>query len=467
MGVCQGMHSAHIRPASSRRWVVEFGCLAAWCVLGFCSVFFGGETLSFSKAAFENARVLADFEQGVPVSSFVQPGFRPRDAKIAMILERESPVGGKFARFLIGSDHRDLFFQYAVRWRYLVNGTALYRELPLNCLTFTLRVRNGSPLIDVGKNTLGVWTYHWAPGDRWVGGKNGRSGTTDSMMHGYANMRLLPGAEGRWVRVELSPSAFRHQREYYHFYAARAVSGELDFFSSLRQLQFRVLANVGNITPLDIDNMAVVRKEATAIFEPDYVAREVPSSEAEVRVPIVLINPTNRARRYRVFISSFLGTSRSELNRAFGEADSVGAPTAVQKAVGGDGGLGVAYLADAKGEPAGYREIGVAAGGKWKGFLVHRLRPEMLGPSVTVRYRGRKWAVRRDTLTTSVIAWDPDEPSAPGMEWIRVAPSNADDGQHRPPPGFPPQERPPEGWRSEDVPPDQVAAYLVTEITLR
>ncbi|NOY45291.1 MAG: hypothetical protein GXP50_07555 [Deltaproteobacteria bacterium] len=75
--------------------------------------------------------------------------------------------------------------------------------------------------------------------------------------------------------------------------------------------------------------------------------------------------------------------------------------------------------------------------------------------------------MRRDTLTTSVIAWDPDEPSSPGMEWIRVAPSNADDGRHRPPPGFPPQERPPEGWRSRDVPPDQAAAYLVTEITLR
>ncbi|GAB6064078.1 hypothetical protein [Deferrisoma palaeochoriense] len=416
--------------------------------------------------------VLADFERGALVSGDGYPGWRPEDVrKIAVLTLDDGSRYGRFFFAAAGISERSAYLRYRMRRRYLATGTSVLSAPPEpNVVRFRLRLPADSVLTcDEGaRPTLGVWTYHLAPEDPFVGGADGTSGSTDSMMHGYANFCVHPGARGRWLEVMLAPSAFRQQRDYYHWFAAQGVTGEVPFVASLRELQFVVFPkDEGGVHPVDLDEIALDRVEPTGVFEPGFRRLDAWAEGGDVVVPVRLVNPTNRDRRYRVFVSSELGASREALYRAFVDADSDGAPTAVQKAVGGDGGLGVAVLTDATGEPVGYREIAVPAGGAWEGSLVHRIRPEMLGPPVAVRYREHTWTVRRDTLTTSVIAWDPDEPATLDMDEIVVAPSNADDGRHAPPPGFPPQETPPDGWQSADVPAGQVGAYLVTEITLR
>jgi hypothetical protein len=74
------------------------------------------------------------------------------------------------------------------------------------------------------------------------------------------------------------------------------------------------------------------------------------------------------------------------------------------------------------------------------------------------------FTVRRDTLMTSAIFWDPDEPrlSDPAVVFIG---SNADAG-HPAPPGFPAFRDPPSGWHSTDVPPDQVGGSFVSVLRL-
>lgn len=412
---------------------------------------------------------LADFEAGVPAPTATAAGFHPRASELAVPLSGGARGTGRFGRFFLTPYSRSAYFQYGLRRRYLATGTSLYRPGAANALSFWIRVGEGSHLLcGEAEGRLGVWTYHWRSDDRFVGGANGTSGTTDSMMHGYANVCLDQAAAGRWVRVELSESAFKQQRDYYHFYAARGVTGGLEFFPSLRQLQFVLLGSFDGVEQVDLDELELLRRTPTAAFEPEYAALAASVAEGDLHVPVVLKNPTGRHRRYRVFASSALGVSRDALNRVFGESDDIQAITAVQKGVGGGGGVGAAELRDADGADviAGAREIAIPAGGEWRGTLVHRLRPEMRGDSRTVAHGGRSWEARRDTLTTSLIAWDPDEPPGEGMAWVRAPGSNADAARHTPPPGFPPQTRPPRGWRSEDVPLGQVGAYLVTEIRL-
>jgi hypothetical protein len=90
----------------------------------------------------------------------------------------------------------------------------------------------------------------------------------------------------------------------------------------------------------------------------------------------------------------------------------------------------------------------------------------MLGRTKGIRAKKYKVYAKRNTLTTSVIVWDPYEESVNEMSYLDVLPSNADDGKHSSPPGFPSQKKPPKGWRSKDIPMNQVGGYFVSVIQL-
>jgi len=416
--------------------------------------------------------VLADFEAGFPFARGKDAGFREQDRKTSAIVSTGANGTAKSAKFFLSPDERSFFLQRGKRRQYLGSGSSVYSPDGPNCLSFWLRVPPGSHLLSAdSKDTFGVWTYHWSPGDLGVGGANNTSGTTDSMMHGYANFRLVPEAADRWVNVTLSPSAFRQQRDYYHFFAARAVTGQLGFFPSLRQLQFTLLGRQESLGILQIDQIQLTSQAPTALCEPEYTALTAAPSGREVNMPLTIRNPTDRDRTYHVFISSCLGMSRADLNRVFAHFDSIQVITHFQYAVGGRGGIGVAALVPTGRSPAEWNymehEISVPAGGRWEGNLVHAVRPEMLGDWVDVKWGEETLVARRDTLTTSVIVWDPKEPASPGMKYVRWQSSNTDNGDHPVPPGFPKQFRPPDGWRSGDVPLDQVGGYFVSEITLK
>ncbi|MGH7440233.1 MAG: hypothetical protein ACRENE_31460, partial [Polyangiaceae bacterium] len=77
---------------------------------------------------------------------------------------------------------------------------------------------------------------------------------------------------------------------------------------------------------------------------------------------------------------------------------------------------------------------------------------------------GHTYTVRRNTITTSLIVWDPSAPHA-GDASVVFTGSNAD-SSHAPPPGFPSFVAPPTGWASTDVPIDQVGGYFVSSLTL-
>lgn len=411
---------------------------------------------------------MVGFEAGVPTVPRAPVGFRAQDTE--SLARVPGGAGGTpwAARAFLAPGRDSLFLQGRVRRLYLWNGRSVYEPGRMNLLRFWIRVEPGSPLVSVeGRNTLGVWTYHWRPEDPKVGGPSNQGLMTDSNMHGYANLYLRPGCEGRWLRVELSPSAFQQQRNYYHWYAAQGVTGEYDFFGTLRQIQLKYLGPWEGPVTFDLDEIGFERRNPTVVVEPGFVRREARASGGPVAVPVELRNPTDRGRRYRYFISSEIGASREALYQPMWRYDRVYPGRVIQQAVGGDGGLGAAVLVDGAGREVGFREIRIPAGGTWRGALVHRVRPEMLGPWVEVEIEGERHLARRNTLTTSAVFWDPDEPPAGDMGCVDAAPSNADDGRHPAPPGFPPQERPPEGWRSEDIPLDQVGGYFVSELTLR
>jgi hypothetical protein len=112
------------------------------------------------------------------------------------------------------------------------------------------------------------------------------------------------------------------------------------------------------------------------------------------------------------------------------------------------------------------REIVIPAGGTWQGALRHHVKPQMLGPEINLQDQDKVFTARRDTLTSSIIVWDPDDPGQGLARFIKTRPSNADDAKHKVPPGFPRQIRPEQGWRSEDIPLDQIGANIVTVLTL-
>ncbi|CAG0965436.1 hypothetical protein ANRL2_01216 [Anaerolineae bacterium] len=423
---------------------------------------------------------LASFESEIPSSDLGDPiGFRQSDFYRGKLAESGADGSKKSATFRLepGKDN-DLFFQGSVRRRYLVTRNERYLKIGPNVFSMWIHLPEESQLIArdgdataEGKplpNSLGIWTYHWRSGDMGVGGKSNKSLATDSNMHGYADFSFTEKAAGRWVKVTLSPSAFRISRNYYHFFAAQAVTDDLELFPSLRQLQFHVHPKIEKPELLQIDEIKLERREPTARFAREFHSAVVKKDAGDVVVPVTIRNPTDRERRYRVYISSFLGAVRETLHKALVESDDLSIMRQLQQEVKGDGGLGAVELLFENGPPviASARDIIIPAGGSWKGKLVHHVKPEMLGVKVMAVKEGRLFSAKRDTLTTSVIVWDPYDPANGEMDFVKVNPHNSDDENRSLPPGFPKPKRPAEGWRSEDIPLNQVGGYFVSVLTL-
>ena len=416
--------------------------------------------------------VLVDFERGIPCSHEGDTvGFRRQDRLRCRIVEGGAEQSEKSGVFKIGPEYKDIFFQGDVRRKYLATKSEKYIENGPNTLCFWVKLPSDSILINrieeiKNKNTLGVWTYHWKYGDMRVGGKSNMGLATDSMMHGYSNFRFNEKAAGRWVKVILSSSAFQQCRNYFHFYAARGTTDNLKFFPSIRQLQFRIFPRLEREENFRIDQIKLIYRKPTAIFEKDFFEGKISKDAGDFSLPVILKNPTSKDRKYRVFISSFLGVEREVMNKAVFLTDRLRPARIMQHAVGGNGGIGAVELKSENGKSVMGKEISIPAGGIWKGKLVHHIKPGMLGKEVAVTHGDLKFHVRRDTLTTSVIVWDPEDIGTQKMDYIRVKPDNSDDGNHAAPPGFPKQYRPPKGYRSEDIPLSQVGAYFVSVLHL-
>jgi hypothetical protein len=415
---------------------------------------------------------LADFESGaIPSSDTMAEGFRGADVTSGTIVHPGANGTTAAAQFDFKANGA-IFFQGMTRQQYL-DGSSTYHPDLANAVEFYLRVPMGSMLLSAGAGTFGFWTYHWLHGDPWVGTNATGGNLTDSQMHGYSNLRFDPASAGTWQHVVLSTSAFAQSRGNYHFYAARAVVQDQTFFGSLRQFEMVTLrALMVGPTAVDLDELRLVTLPPTAWVCPPFVAQTVSAASGDVAVPVTIFNPTAQMRSYRVFVSSEIGVDRQTLEIAMHDTDNVVAVDDLQAGVGADGGLGAAELfaADAAGQPSGAsivtsgREIVVPVAGNFKGVLVHHVKPAMLGALQPVTSGGHTYMVRRNTLTTSVIVWDPSAPRASDASVVFTG-SNADSG-HAVPPGFPSYVAPPAGWASTDVAIDQAGGYFVSSLTL-
>ena len=431
-----------------------------------------------------NEVMLADFEKKIPCSDEGDSvGFRRKDKERARIVEGGTEGSSRSCIFKMGPNNDSVFLQGSVRRMYLATRSTKYIQKGPNILSFWVKIPSSSLLINkvdeidgkvqskgtIFKNTLGVWTYHWRYGDMGVGGPKNVGFATDSMMHGYSNFSFNIKAVNKWVRVVLSPSAFQQCRDYFRFYAARGTTDDLGFFTSLRQIQFKILPAMEREEDFHIDQVELKYQEPTAIFEKGFFRGEVSTKKVgNYSIPVVIKNPTNKDRSYRVFISSFLGIRREVLNRAFSLVDSLAPMREMQYMVNGNGGVGAVELTTEYGKPIikDEQEVFIKAGGNWNGTLVHYIKPQMLGEVEKVSYNDFMFYPRRDTLTTSVLVWDPQDYGTKEMDYTDVEPDNSDDGIHSSPSGFPKQYRPPEGWRSEDIPLNQVGGYFVSVIHL-
>jgi len=428
----------------------------------------GGTVIDAATSCTPMAPVpLVDFESGsIPSSEAgATEGFRSADVTRGTIVSPGANGTAHAAEFSFAADSA-IFFQGSQRPQYL-DGSSTYNAALANALDFWMQIPAGSNLLSTSAQTFSVFTYHYKSGDPWVGPNSGAS-LTDSQMHGYGPMRFDPAGADRWLHVVMSPSAFDHSRGNYHFYAARAIVEGLELIPAMRQFQPIFLADrATGPTAVRFDEMRLVTLCPTATIAPASVEQTVPAAGGDVSVPIEIGNTGDRERAYRVFISSTIGVDRQTLEAAMHDTDSVATIDDLQGAVGSDGGLGAAELiAEGGGGSiiAGGQPIRVAAHSTWRGTIVHHVTPAMVGNSTTVSSQGKSFTVRRDTLVTSAIIWDPDEPRISDPAAIFTG-SNAD-SSHPAPPGFPAFVDPPAGWHSTDVPADQVGAYFVSVLHL-
>ena len=428
----------------------------------------GGNVIDAATSCTPMAPVpLVDFESGSIPSSEAGAieGFRSADVARGTIVSPGANGTAHAAEFSFAADS-SIFFQGSLRPQYL-DGSSTYNAALANALDFWMQIPAGSNLFSTSQQTFSVFSYHWKPADPWVGPNAGAS-LTDSQMHGYGPMRFDPAGADRWLHVVMSPSAFDHSRGNYHFYAARAIVEDLELLPAMRQFQPIFLADrATGPTTVRSDELRLVTLCPTATIAPASVVQTVPAAGGDVSIPIEIGNTGDRERAYRVFLSSTIGVDRQTLESAMHDTDSVATIDDLQGAVGSDGGLGAAELFAADGGPsivAAGQPIHVAAHTTWRGVIVHHVTPAMLGSPMTVTSQSKSFAVRRDTLVTSAIVWDPDEPRISDAAAVFTG-SNAD-ASHPAPPGFPAFADPPAGWHSTDVPPDQVGAYFVSVLHL-
>ena len=444
--------------------LVQFLKIAVYII----SILSAGLINGFGKDTVEV--MLADFENGIPCSECGdQKGFRKIDKKMAELVAEGARESRKSIQITITPLYRDLFYQGRVRRMYLSNGSDKYDPEGPNALSFWLKLPGSSPLVkQKSRRAFNVWSYHYRPGDTTVGGPDNKSLATDSMMHGYANFGFSDHAAGKWFNVVLSASAFQISRYYYHFYAAQATTGNLNFFPSLRQLQFRFGAMSGENAWLKLDQMRLIHKTPSVKFLENYNSAVMSKNAGTYKVPVRLVNPSNETKKYRIFISSCLGIKREKLQQAIALSDSFRTSRQMAEMAGTSGGTGVVTLEDENGRSIvdTAEEITVLPNTVWKGVLVHYLKPEMLGNRQSVQVDGQAIFFKRDTLTTSVVVWDPFSEKDHSAGCLIPLSSNADDANHKPPPGFPEQKLLPKGWQSCDIPINQVGGYFVSVIRL-
>ena len=414
---------------------------------------------------------LADFEGGaIPSSeSGATEGFRDSDVARGTIVSPGADGSAHAAEFSFATDD-SIFFQGDLRPQYL-DGSSTYHAALANALSYWIEIPSGSGLFSTTQQTFSIYTYHWKPGDPWIG-PNAGANLTDSQMHGYGPMRFDPSGADRWLHVVMATSAFDHSRGNYHFYATRAIVEDLELVPSMRQFQAVFLGPTTGPTTVRFDQLELVTLCPTANVSPESDTRTVSASGGDVAVPIELANPGDAARTYRVFVSSTIGVDRQVLESAMHATDSVATIDDLQGGVGSDGGPGAAELfaADASGAPTGPSIVAAGAGitvgphATWSGVVVHHVTPAMLGGAQSIGSQGMTFTVTRDTLVTSVVFWDPAEPRLSDPAVVFTG-SNAD-ASHPAPPGFAPYADPPAGWGSADVPPDQVGATFVSVLHL-
>jgi hypothetical protein len=432
----------------------------------------GGAGSCPSPVSSAPAVTLADFENGViPDSDTMTEGFRGSDVANGTIIHPGAANTSGAARFDYMASNA-VFYQGMARQQYL-DGSPTYHPDLGNAVELYVRLPAGSMLLSDTTATFGFWSYNWLHGDPWVGTNATGGNLTDSQMHGYSNLRLATAAAGQWQHVVLATSAFAQSRGNYHFYAARAVVEDQTFFGSLRQFEIVALGSVtATPTTADLDELRLITLPPTASVCPPFAARSASAAAGDVVVPIAIANPTAQARGYRLFVSSEIGLDRATLEGAMHDTDSVAAVDDLQGGVGADGGLGAAELfaADAAGHPTGQslvaagQPLAVAAGATFSAVLVHHVKAAMLGAPTQVTSGGHAYNVRRNTLTTSVIVWDPAAPPAKDASVVFTG-SNAD-SDHAAPPGFPAYVAPPAGWASTDVRIDQAGGTFVSVLTL-
>jgi hypothetical protein len=414
--------------------------------------------------------LLVDFESGVVPSSSTSP-IGLTQAGVGTIVRpgaNGTATGGQFPF------DRPIHVEGQTRARYLATGSGRYDPNAGNAVELYVRIPLGSPLLQSsGASTFSFFHYSMKPGDPWVGPNSGGN-LPDSEMHGRAYLRFGPAVADRWIRVVLSPSALGTRSHFDNMYAARSVSEDLSSVGSLRGFFIEPTVAMAATDTIAIDELRLVTIRPTATVCPDFTRMTAPAGGGDVRVPLVLSNPGPSARRYRAFISSVIGIDRQPLEVAVHDADDANAAAKLQSEVGAAGGLGAVELfaSDPSGNPtgpsivpAGGAGVEVAAGGTWRGVLVHHVRAPMLGPPQNVAIGPVTYAVRRDTLTTSVVFWDPNEPRVgdPGVIPANQVPERA----NTQPPGFPPSNAVAAGWGSTDIPFDQVGAYHVSIIGLQ
>jgi len=439
-------------------------------IFAFATILFSVSIDADLKASASDV-ILADFEKPIPCSDCGDAiGFRKQDVERFVILPDGTEDSKKSASVLLTPKAKSIYFQGKVRRMYLATGSPEYDPNGPNAISFWIKIPEGSDLFGVkDKCRFLVTTYHWRPGDKIVGGKNNTSLATDSKMQGVSYLLIDKKLKDKWINIVLTPSAFRTCYSRYDR-LGEGITEDLKFVPSIRQIQFHIDRATNNEQAWQIDQIKLVRLEPTAVFLPDFYKATVSIKTGQIRVPVIIKNPTDKDRKYRVFISSEIGVDNKDIHESLlWEHDICASGEIRLKTKTGDG-TGVVELIDKNNNPviASQAEISIPAGKSWEGTFLHHIKPEMLGKPVFLKFGYLMYKFRRDTLTTSVIVWDPNDPMANQMQDITLNRPGffREEKKYDLPPGFPEQKELPEGWRAQDIPLNQLGGYFVSILKL-
>ena len=411
---------------------------------------------------------LANFDdQTVPSNASRTVGFSSTDVGSIGIVTPGANGTTAGARVTYASTRR-VTFEGANAGQYLSGGATLAPAFA-NAIEFDMRIPAGSPLLAdaTGARTMTIGALHWRPGDASV------NTLRDSAMLNFANLAFSSSGADRWLHVVLTAATFAESRDFYHFLSAAAGTDELPFVPSMRAIYWDT-SGLPSGTTFDLDQLRATTLPPIVRVCPSFDTRTVPASAGDVLVPVDIANPTSQMRAYRMYLSSQVTVAREDQLRAAAAATGAFVYPSIQAAHGSDGGRGAAdlYEADSSGNPAGPSltvaggaGVSVAPGQVFHGVLVHHVSPAMLGAPMTDTYGAMSLTLRRDTLMTSLVVWDPDEPARTSPE-VHHAGSNADETGGPASIGFRDVTPLPAGWTSRDIRSDQAVGTFVTVLHL-